>query len=155
MATQADIGYGTILQIFDTVSSPPMGWVNVAEVTSITPPNMTRDAQDATHTESPGGWREFIPGLKDAGEVSAELNFVAASDTTALLIAQFDSREVAQARILFSDGDQEASPPTCSVWSFSAILTAFPPEAPVDGKMTAATTFKISGRPTFQRALGQ
>lgn len=151
MTTLAAIGHGNLLQIFDTGASPD-AWVTVAEVTNITPPNLSRDAQEATHTESTEGWREFIPGLKDAGEVSAELNFVPDSDTTALLMAQFDSATLTTARILFADGDVDASPLTCSVWTFSAVLTGFPPEAPVDGKMTATATFKISGKPTFVRA---
>lgn len=151
MTTLAAIGHGNLLQIRDTAASPD-AWVTVAEVTNITPPNLARDAQEATHTESTEGWREFIPGLKDAGEVSAELNFVPDSDTTALLLAQFDSNALTQARILFADGDQDASPMTCSTWTFNAVLTGFPPEAPIDGKMSATTTFKISGKPTFVRA---
>jgi len=152
MTTNARIGFGTLFQINDPSGSPPAGWTTVAEVKGVTPPQISRDAQDATHTESPQGWREFIPGLKDAGQVSIELNFVPDSDATTLLLGTFDLDTPLNARVLFPDGDQVSSPLTCSSWTFSAICTGFTPEAPVDGVMAATATFKISGKPTFVRA---
>ena len=40
-------------------------YVAVAEVKSIGGPSLSRDAVEATHTESPDDHAEFIPGLKD------------------------------------------------------------------------------------------
>ena len=90
MTTLASIGHSNLFQILNTAVSPT-AWTTVAEVGNITPPSFARDAQDATHTESTEGWREFIPGLKDGGEISVELNFVPDTDSTALVLAQFDS----------------------------------------------------------------
>lgn len=151
MTTNARIGHRALFQIFDSTASPP-AWTTVAEVTSITPPQFAKDAIDATHTESPEGFREFIGGLKDAGQVSVELNLVPKGPTMALLLGAFDLDAAFQARILFPDGDPQASPITCSIWAFLAIITGFTPEAPVEGKMTATATFKISGKPTFTPA---
>jgi len=151
MTTNARIGYGNLLQIFDLTQSPP-AWTTLAEVESITPPAFARDAQDATHTESPEGWREFIAGLKDGGEISATLNFVADSDTTSRILATFDSNTIQQFRILFNDGDQDSSPLTCSRFTVTGIVTGFAIEAPIDNKHSATITVKISGKPTFVRA---
>lgn len=129
--------------------------MRVAEVTGITPPNISRETQDATHTESPGGYREFIAGLKDGGEVTTELNLVPDSASTALLLGLFDlegSAALTQCRIIFPDGDADASPITASVWAFSAICTGLTPEAPLAEKMAASATWKISGKPTLTQA---
>jgi predicted secreted protein len=151
MTTLASIGHRNLFQIFDTGVSPS-AWTTVAEVVNITPPSFARDAQDATHTESTEAWREFIPGLKDGGEISCELNLVPDSDTMDLVLAQFDSDDLTQARILFADGNQTGGAPTCSRFTCSGIITGFPLEAPMDDKMSATITVKISGKPTFVRA---
>lgn len=152
MTTNAKIGYGNLFQLWDSVTSPN-AYTTIAEVSKITPPAMKRDAQDATHTESANTYREFIKGLKDGGEVTVELNFVPDSNTTDLLIQEFETDLLNHARILFADGDQAASPPTCSTFVMSGVITALSFEGPIDDKMTATLTFKISGKPVFTRSL--
>lgn len=151
MTTNASIGHSNLFQILDTDASPDT-WTTVAEVGNITPPAFARDAQDATHTESTEGWREFIPGLKDAGEMSCELNLVPDSATMDLILGTFDSDELQQVRILFADGTQTGPSPTCSRFTCFGIITGFPLEAPMEDKMSATVTVKISGKPTFVRA---
>lgn len=150
MTTQAAIGFNTLFQIFDTGASPD-AWTTVAEVTKITPPAIARDAQDATHTESAGGWKEFIPGLKDGGEVSIEMNFIPKGAGVALILAQFNASAVTQCRILFPDGSH-TSPITSTKWAFNAVCTGFAPEAPIDNTMVATAKFKVTGQPTFTPA---
>lgn len=137
MATSAKIGYGTLFKIGNGAS--PEVFTTVAEVTSITPPGMSRDAIDATHEESPDGWREFIGGLKDGGEVSLELNFVPGSATTILLMAEIEAN-AGNKQIVFTTGE---------IFSFVALCTNFEPEAPLDDKMVASVTYKVSGKPTL------
>src|SRR4026208_447525 len=122
MTTNVKIGFGNKFQLFDADASPP-AWTTVAEVKGITPPAFARDAQEATHTESPDGYREFVSGLRDAGEISVELNFVPDSDTTDMVFASFDSDELQQVRILFRDGTQTGPSPTCSRFTASGFIT--------------------------------
>jgi predicted secreted protein len=151
MTTEAKIGRGNKFQLFDTNASPP-AWTTVAEVKNITPPAYARDTQEATHTESPDGYREFVSGLRDAGEISVELNFVPDSDTTDMVFASFDSDELQQVRILFRDGSQSGPSPTCSKFTASGFITGFTTEGPLDDVMSGTVNFKISGKPTFVRA---
>jgi predicted secreted protein len=137
MTTQARIGYGVLFKIGNGAS--PEVFTTVAEVTSITPPSLARDAIDATHEESPSGWREFIGGLKDGGEVSIELNFIPGHATTAILLAEIEAA-AGNKQIVFTTGE---------IFSFSALCTAFEPEAPMDDKMVATATYKVTGKPTL------
>ena len=142
MTTQAQIGHGTTFQINTSVADSPDSWVTIAEVVSVTPPSLSRDAIDATHSTSPNKWREFIPGLRDGGEVTLEVNFIPAGIGTSTILATFTSDDKVFARINFPD-----SPVT--TWEFQAFITAFEPDAPFDDKMSATVTFKLSGEPDF------
>ena len=133
MPTSAAIGYNTDFSIYNGTT-----YVEVAEVTSITWPGYARDAIDATHMNSADQFREFIPGLMDAGEVTIELNYIpAAAD---VLIAALTANAVGQFKIQHNAGVNVV---------FKAIVTAYQPQAPVDDKMTASATFKVTGKPTW------
>jgi predicted secreted protein len=141
MATSARIGYQTLFKSGNGAS--PEVFATTAEVTGITPPAMSRDTVDATHEESPDAWREFIAGLKDGGEVSLELNFVPGGSAAAALMAELNldgPLAKINRQIVFPDG---------SYFAFAGILTGFEPDAPIDDKMAASATFKVSGKPTL------
>lgn len=136
-ATQAGIGYGVLMKVGDGASPNEVFTTLQAEVTSITPPGYSRDAIDATHTESPDRFREYIAGLMDAGEVELDLNFVP-TVADAIIAALLAGKRNYQ--LLF---------PGVLTWTFAAICTAYTPSAPVDDKMTATATFKVSGKPVL------
>ncbi|NPU63387.1 outer capsid protein Hoc [Bradyrhizobium sp. 83012] len=141
MATNATIGFGTLFKTGN--GAVPEIFTTLAEVTNITPPAMARDTVDVTHELSPEAWREFIAGLKDGGEVSVEMNFVPGQSDAAALMAELalsGSAALKNRQIVFPDG---------SVFAFAAILTAYEPDAPIDDKMSASVTFKVSGKPTL------
>jgi predicted secreted protein len=135
MTTNAAIGFGTLFQL--SVASV---FTTLGEVTSITMPNLARDAVDATHTESTGGWREFIPGLKDPGEVKIEMNFDPDGNTDQIIRDTFDSDSLQIGRIVFPS----PSSPTEGV-EFDCIVTGYEVEVPLDDKMGATLTLKVSG----------
>lgn len=144
MATSARIGYGTLFASGNGAS--PEIFTTLGEVTAITPPGWARDTVDATHEQSPGAHREFIAGLADAGEVSMDINFVPGGAATAALEAEkalTGSSAAINRRITFPDG---------SYMTFVGILTAVEPDAPIDDKMSASVTLKVSGVPTFVQA---
>jgi predicted secreted protein len=139
MPTQARIGHGTTLGL-RAAGDHAGAYTNLGEVTNITPPPVTRDIIDATHMESPEGWREFIAGLKDGGEMSCDLNFVPGSATDDTLVAMQAEDDPRDMQITFPNG---------VIWGFVAYCTGYEPTAPVDDKMTATATFKVSGKPDF------
>lgn len=139
--TAASIGLTSKFAIGDGAS--PEVFTPLAEVTAITPPGISRDMPEATHMQSPEGWREFIMGLKDGGEVSLELNFINQASPTgnaAVLMAEFDKTTTGNYQIEFPD---------TSTWSFTGGCTGFEPDAPLDDRMTASATFKITGKPVL------
>ena len=142
--TEARIGYGTIFEFGDE-NSPP-GYTPVAEVRNITGPNMSRETPDATHMQSPDGYREFLSGLKDGGEVTLELAFLpenATQDQNTGVLSLFESGARRSCRITW------AGPSPNIQWVFTGLVQTFQPAAPVDDSMTLSVTFKVSGKPEF------
>lgn len=132
-ASSAKLGYNTDFSIYNGTT-----YVEVAEVTSITWPGYARDAIEATHMNSDDTFREYIPGLMDAGEVTIELNYIpSASD---VLVAALTASTIGQFKIQHNAGVNVV---------FKAIVTAYQPQSPVDDRMTASATFKVTGKPTW------
>jgi hypothetical protein len=138
MTTNADLGYGSVFEIEDDNS--PGVYVAMAEVTSITPPSASLDQIDVTHMQSPNRRREFISGLNDSGEASFDMNFVPGSTSDDRLFALLNL-PVGQTR----RRNLRISYPNGVTWSFVGELTGYEPTIPVDDKMTATVTFKVTG----------
>jgi hypothetical protein len=132
--TEAAIGYGSTFGIGDENS--PQTFPVLAEVFSITPPSDTVDVVDATHMASPNRTREFIDGLIDPGECSLDLNFVPGGDDDDVIQAWKAAGGRKNCRITFPNG---------VMWTFAALLTGYEPAVPVDDKMTATVTLKVTG----------
>jgi predicted secreted protein len=136
MASNAFSGVGTKLYRED----PTSGWQVFAEVNSIEGPGFTRDTIDVTSLDSTGGYREFITGFRDGGEVTFELNFTNANADK--LKTDFDSDSTRNYKIVLSDDDE-------SIFSFSGYVTDMPASIPPDDKVTMNATIKITGETEF------
>jgi len=143
--TSALIGKGILFSRGDGAS--PEQFVKVAEVVNVSPPALSRDSVQATHTDSPGGAHEYIPGLRDGGECTVTVNFLPANATqgnaSGGLLHDYNNQDVARNyRVTFPN-----SPAT--TWTFAGFITGFQPVAPIDDRMTAEITFKVTGVPTI------
>jgi predicted secreted protein len=142
--TKARIGLGIHLSRGD--GAVPEVFTPIAELIDLTTPSMVRDQVEATHTDSPDGFREYIPGLKDGGEFSATVNFIPSDPTqgnnTGGALNDFINETTARNwRITF--------PGTPAVtWTFKATITGYEVTAPLDDRMTLQLTFKVAGAPT-------
>lgn len=141
--TSAIDSFGTLLKIGDGGATE--SFTTIAEVKDITGPGLEQAANEVTSHGSTNGWREFIGGLKDGGEVTFEVNFVptgATHDETTGLIAELTGGTVTNYQVVWPDSGS-------TTWQFAALCTAFEPGAPVDGVLMASVTLKISGEPTI------
>ena len=116
------------------------GTTTVGEILSIGAPSLSRDVIDATHMGSVEGWREFIAGLKDGGEVTVDIQSKPSSTGYQALVADFDNDSPESYAIDFPDGWS---------WTFSAFITGLETSDPLEDKIETSATFKITGKPTF------
>lgn len=117
-----------------------MTWEDIADITNISGPGLERDTIDVSSHQSPDAWREFIGSLKNAGEISLDVNYDPADHDE--LVSDLDADDPLSYRIVFPDDDE-------TTWTINAIMTGFEPEAPHDDKLSASLTFKVTGRPTL------
>lgn len=135
--TDATIGYGAKFGIGD--GADPEVFTDVAEVTNITPPSDSVDVIDATHMASPNKTREFIEGLIDPGECSFDMNFIpGGTGDTAIQALRGSGTNNFQITFPAIGSDPAVT------WQFAGILTGYEPDAPMDDKMTATVTIKVT-----------
>lgn len=131
MASNAFAGVGTTLQ---------MGTETIAEINSITGPNMTRNQIDVTNLDSISGYREFITGFRDGGELTLSMNFTRDSYDDFLVAFQDDAPK----EFIITLPDTGAT-----TFTFSGLVTRLGMAIPLDDKVTSDVTIKISGPVTM------
>jgi len=112
-------------------------WADLAEVTGITGPNKSRDTIDVTSLDTTGGYREFIGGFRDGGTVTLPMNFT--RDTYDLMNTDFESDVLKNYEIVLSDSENTS-------FEFEGFITELGLAVPVDDKISADVTIKISGQ---------
>src|ERR1043166_527438 len=136
--TQAVLGYGTLLQRGDVATATNFN--TVAEVRSIDGPKLSKDRKEVTHMLSPNGFREFIGGLKDGGEITFTVNFVPSDgtqDATTGLIADFENNVKRYWRITWP-----TTPTYTSTFQAEVVDLNF--KTPVDDAITLDVPLKLS-----------
>ena len=138
--SNAKAGVGTLFRRWSGTA-----WVNIAEINSISGPNMSRDTIDVTSLDSTGGYREFIPGFRDGGTVQLAMNFIRASYDT--MQTDFESDDTHNYEIVLPDDENTSV-------EFTGIVTELPLEIPPDNKITMSVSIKVSGEVTVNSGSG-
>jgi hypothetical protein len=136
MATTARLGYGATFSIGDGGGTEV--FTALSEVIEVGPPSLSRASVDATHHGSTERYQDFIPGLRDAGEVGVALNYTNAAYVT--LLGKYNTDTVTNYRVTGPNG---------AIWQFSGFITSLEGEIPIDDKMGINVTFKVSGKPAY------
>ena len=116
----------------------------VGELVDITPPAITKDVIETTAHDS-GGIKTYLGGLVDFGECSITVNYdpdgsqhAAARDLAKTV------NDAADTSFTITYNDAGATTET-----FSGIVTGFTQETPIDDKMSATFTIKVTGSVTY------
>jgi len=119
------------------------GGVNIGSLTSISSPEKTADSKDATTLDVTDGYKRFVAGLKDGGEVTVKGFFDSADAGQLALDAGLDAGTEDTYIITF--------PTTIgATFTFNAIITKYKPgDAGLEDLMEFEVTLKVSGKPTL------
>jgi predicted secreted protein len=138
--TLAAAAVGSEFQLGDTAS--PTVYTKVAEVLSISGPEVTAEEIDVTSLDSANGYKEYITGLKDGGSVSLEANWIKSNTQQTSLRDLVDSGTTRWFRIVFAD-----SPNTVAV--FQGVVTTYSMAAEPTAQLKANFSVRISGQITW------
>src|ERR1035437_5962950 len=114
-------------------------YTKIGQCGNISGPNFSGKDININSQDNTDAFDEFTPGLVDPGEISCDL--VWDKDVNATLYGMIMVKQ--HYRITFSE---------LSTWVAIASLKGLSNDAPVDDKLSAKATFKISGKPTFTPA---
>ncbi|HBV97780.1 MAG: hypothetical protein JL50_02935 [Peptococcaceae bacterium BICA1-7] len=142
--TQAIHASGTLFQRGNG-ATPTEVFTTLAEITEIGGPQLESEDIDVTSMDS-NGWREYVAGLKDGGEISIDGNFVPKETTHAQMITDFNAGTVSNYQILLPDAELDANK---SKWTFAAKVKSLEFSHPADGVLGFSAALKISGQPTL------
>ena len=131
--TSAVSGFGTDLTWNSVV---------IAEVVNVSGPGESRDMIDVSNHDSSDGFREFIAGLANGGEVSIEGNFKAA-DSTGQIALHTDFQAGTSRTLLIT------FPSSLGNISGTALCKSFEMGFPHDDKISFSASFQYTGKPTL------
>ena len=129
--TEAISGIGAKLRYLNGSVYEELG-----EVVKISGPSKSRATIDATHLGSTGGYKEFIGGLRDPGNVTFTLNFTRAAYD--LVNTMFESDVLESYQLLLPD-------PENTSLEFDGLVTELPLNVPPEDRITCDVTIKVSG----------
>jgi hypothetical protein len=139
MASAAVAGIGTQLKIGDGGGSEV--FTTIGEVKDITGPAVTVDIVEVTNMDSPSFFKEYIPTLKDGGEVTFDVNYIGTSTTQAQLVTDYGNRT----RRNFQLVTTHASPKTIA---FAAYITNLSHSFPIADAVKRSVTLRITSAVT-------
>jgi hypothetical protein len=132
---------GATIDITSDGSGVVTALTDIAQISSLSGPNLQADTIDVTTHDSVNATREFVSGLIDAGEFTVGLIFDPNVVTHTAMWNDLVARTSASFALHF---------PTLLAmsWGFEGYVTGFGPiEAQPDGAVTTTVTMKLSGAP--------
>lgn len=118
----------------------------IAQMVDISGPTMSADTIEVTNRDG-DGWKEFIAGLRDGGEVTFNIMYDPALTTHSAsaaggVVTILSAGTRNSFRIEFAD-----SAPTTA--TFDVVVTKFTPKMPLNDAQVADVTIKVSGAITW------
>ena len=154
--SQARLGLGLDLQLgqndANPLSSPPTEetFVSIGEITDLGKSGAKADTPDVTNMQSPDGFREFISGLRESGEVSVTVNYVAGDTSQGDVETLFNSGEKRNWHIVVPPAVSLGEVSSPGYWTFKAIVDAFGDATmSPDKQISQSFKLKISGKYAF------
>jgi predicted secreted protein len=142
MTSSAFWAYGSLLQMGD--GATPEVFTTIAEIIEVKPPNSSRDAIQVSSHGSSDGYHEYLPGMRDGGEIPVTANWLptnATQDQTTGVLESFNDDSIHNWKWI--------APDTLVTCSFAGFLTAFEPDTPLTEQGKLSFTIKVTGKPTY------
>ena len=116
-------------------------FATIASVSDISGPERSREEIEVTAHDSPDQYKEYVKGLKEAGEVTITLNYDPGQSTHKDLDADFEETAPRDYQLVVLPGDVDQL-----TVQFSGIITGLSEAYPVDDKMEMEVTIRITGK---------
>lgn len=119
-----------------------IGTAAVGGLTSVGGIEINADKIDVTALDNSTGYREYLPGFKDTGEVSLEGFLDGADSGQEAMYSALDANTLSNFSIVFPTAINKT-------WSFSGYVTGFSTSADVGDAIKFEATVTVTGKPTL------
>lgn len=135
MPSSAVFARGTALRVGDG-ATPTENFTTIPEVFGLKGPNLVQDMIEVTNHDSTQGFKEYIGGLLEGGEVTFSINYQPSNTVHIGVRADLLNRTRRNYQVVF---------PGAAAWAFTGYLTKFDETASEKDRLTADCAIKISG----------
>lgn len=140
--TDAVLGLGIGLKVGANPAAAT-ATITLGGLTNIPAPPFSRGFVDVTAHDSPSGYREYIPDLKDPGEMSLDLNWHPGNTTHDEIVTMMSETEPRLFEIRYT---QVTPNVTCT---FRGLVTSFEPSGETTPQLTATIGLRVTGVPVW------
>ncbi len=157
----SDGEHGHDTRLYATLLTNPTSFTAIGNVISITGPSQTRDAIDFSTMDSTSKFREFLPGMLDAGEITFDVNYDGSAAGNATILGGTNAttgllkntNTALTYYLIFNDNGTHTTAVSNIVfhshWFAKGLMTALGHAIPFDDKITQSVTIKLTGVPTY------
>jgi len=136
MASDGMKGFGTTIKYAAVGVTPD---TLIAQVMDVSGPSIAVDDVEITNNDSPSEYKEYVPGLKDGGEVSFDIIYEESQCSTLY-------------GLVGTKKDWRITKPDNSYIGFTGYIKGLGDETPMNDAVKNSITIKITGAPTFTSA---
>ena len=140
--SEAVIAYGATVER----STDGTTWEPIPECKGVAVPATVREYVDVTNLDSPNGYREYIKGLRDAGEISLPCNYTA--DGYEQQVADSEAANAIQYRVTMAPQPSQSAG---DVFTFSGFPTPSLEGDDVGGVVGMTINIRTTGNVTWTR----
>ncbi len=140
MSTIAIVAQGTLLKMGDGAS--PEMFTTIPEVKTLTGPSVKFDLLDATSHDSPGFFKEYIPGLADGDNIAAVVNWRPSNTVHKAVRTNSYARTLVNFKVIFPDTPDNTV-------ALTAYIQTIQPKADIGKILEASLTIKVTGEPSW------
>lgn len=115
----------------------PGGFVKLVNLTDLAPSGIKNDLVDTTQMDSPGGMKEFLATIGDAGSVVGSFSWDPTNVGHQQLFTDAHLRTPRNYLVSWADA--------ISTWGFNGTIEQFTPSAKVNAALDTKVTVKING----------
>lgn len=115
----------------------------VGSLTSINAPELTAETTDVTALDNQDGYKEFLGGFKDGGEVAVEGFMDGTDEGQQTMHDAFEGQEAHACKIVFPEAIGKT-------WRFNGVISKFKSgDASLTDALKFSASVKVSGKPTL------
>ncbi len=115
-------------------------FVNTAKIKDMSTPEESRDTSEDAYLDEVSGYKEFVAGMKDAGEFSITLKWDETDVGQVVLNTAFEGDGEVYGQIVFTTGAK---------FTYKGVVTGRGLEVPKNETITRTYKIKLSGKPEW------